>query len=507
MQHWTREFSINELLGMVRLGHIALPDFQRDFVWEPSQVVDLIDSVSNGWPIGSLLVLEGPQPFNYRSIEDAPAVRREEISLYLLDGQQRVTALFQALTDRGDTAFFIDLTDESDDGLPAIKWERRTRFDRRPSSPVIFQISELMSDKVFRARSESLTSAELHRLASVREARLGPILRDEYRIPATVMGAGIELEALTRIFETLNRTGVKLNAFDLMVAVLRPADFMLRDEWDIAQDEFVVLRELGVDGLEILKLIALWQRDRERSGEVHRPTSQRVRGIRQNDVLNVPGDFVRDRWRDALEAYVGALNFLRTECGVAEAASMPSWAMVVTAGYLGAAGASAATIRRWYWLSIVSQTYAQGANTQVLTDVDRLGEVTPPPSIRGTLAAGLSDSSRRSRILRMGLRGLFISAGARDALSGERLSPPLEEFSVSGAYEGRLSRPADLRLMDLALANQSVYKNLRLDRGMRPSEEGLRSQGFASMTANADPEFDPTEPRVPLISALIESRL
>ena len=67
------------------------------------------------------------------------------------------------------------------------------------------------------------------------------------------MRKGIELEALARIFETINRTGMKLDAFDLMVSVLYPKGFHLRDRWDEAVLQFPVLAEMNTGGLEILK--------------------------------------------------------------------------------------------------------------------------------------------------------------------------------------------------------------------------------------------------------------
>ena len=88
---------IDYVIQRVRTGRLALPDFQREFVWSPGQVVELLDSISRQWPIGSLLLLSGPQPFAFRAIEGAPATSGTELDLYILDGQQRVTALYHAI--------------------------------------------------------------------------------------------------------------------------------------------------------------------------------------------------------------------------------------------------------------------------------------------------------------------------------------------------------------------------------------------------------------------------
>lgn len=56
----TSMFPAERHAQMVARGTLAMPDFQRDFVWEPSHVVDFLESVADSWPTGSLLFLEAP---------------------------------------------------------------------------------------------------------------------------------------------------------------------------------------------------------------------------------------------------------------------------------------------------------------------------------------------------------------------------------------------------------------------------------------------------------------
>ena len=63
MEFQAVQHTIDKLIQWIRSGRLALPDFQRDFVWNPGRVVELLDSVARQWPVGSLLLLSGPQPF------------------------------------------------------------------------------------------------------------------------------------------------------------------------------------------------------------------------------------------------------------------------------------------------------------------------------------------------------------------------------------------------------------------------------------------------------------
>jgi hypothetical protein len=66
----------------------SVPEFQRGFVWKPTQVRDLIDSLWRGYPVGTLLVWDSQRPVLTRSATDSQGP-----SQWVVDGQQRTTAL------------------------------------------------------------------------------------------------------------------------------------------------------------------------------------------------------------------------------------------------------------------------------------------------------------------------------------------------------------------------------------------------------------------------------
>jgi hypothetical protein len=81
---------IETLLTWVRSGEIAIPEIQRPFVWEPTKVRNLLDSLYRGYPVGYLIAWRNP---NVR-LKDGSLSAGKRI---LIDGQQRVTALMAAL--------------------------------------------------------------------------------------------------------------------------------------------------------------------------------------------------------------------------------------------------------------------------------------------------------------------------------------------------------------------------------------------------------------------------
>jgi uncharacterized protein with ParB-like and HNH nuclease domain len=94
----TNPKDLKALLNEVHSESLQLPDFQRDWVWTDEGVRQLLASVAAGFPIGAILTLEtgGELKFKTRALAHAPTTGIEPEEL-LLDGQQRMTSLYQAL--------------------------------------------------------------------------------------------------------------------------------------------------------------------------------------------------------------------------------------------------------------------------------------------------------------------------------------------------------------------------------------------------------------------------
>lgn len=99
---------VSTLLDHIDSGHMALPEFQRGYVWSRTQVRGLLDSLYRGHPVGSLLV--------WATGADDAAVRGDQapapgVVKLLLDGQQRITSLYGII--RGRPPEFFDGNEEA----------------------------------------------------------------------------------------------------------------------------------------------------------------------------------------------------------------------------------------------------------------------------------------------------------------------------------------------------------------------------------------------------------
>ena len=84
---------LKDLLHEIHVGAARLPDFQRDFVWDPSGTISLILSLAQSFPAGSILRVSDTQnAFATRQFAGAPDLKTKH-SVLVLDGQQRLTTL------------------------------------------------------------------------------------------------------------------------------------------------------------------------------------------------------------------------------------------------------------------------------------------------------------------------------------------------------------------------------------------------------------------------------
>lgn len=451
MDFQQQSYPIDLLVQRIKTSKIALPDFQRDFVWNPSRVVELLDSVSRQWPIGSLLLLGGPQPFAIRPIDNAPLISDKELELYVLDGQQRLTSLFHAVADVSEFCYFVDFMALDRDDDEYISWERRLSFQAKYPSVAaranakIALITDIWDLQSFYRWLECLSDVELKgRYVELRDTKLPGLHSKVYKVMAIVLDQTIALEALARIFETLNRTGVALNAFDLMVATLYPTGFYLRDEWEKAQEKHEVLLRLSPDELEPIKLIALLIR-----GTYGRKESK---GVRQGDLLSLSRKRIQELWDEAIELYVAALEYCRENFGVSSHELVPSWSMILgVAAWLRFHPESNAALNQWWMDRLFTQFFSQAANTRIVSEFDSLlahslDSPIWPVSQPRTL---MSFPAKANGVLMRGLGALLIHNDAIDIFNGKPLRDSQKIVFRSVQPNGTIARVKAGDMLDM----------------------------------------------------------
>jgi hypothetical protein len=495
MEFQQTQYALDVLIKRIRTGRLALPNFQREFVWGPSEVVELLDSVARRWPIGSLLLLKGPQPFAFRSVEAGPLLDSRGLDLYILDGQQRVTALFHAIADVSDFTYYVDFRKLSDDEEPLLRWERRSRFQRLyPTAAAraanrLALVRELWDNTGFYEWLRNVPDeAERASVIRLREQKLKGLQDATYKVMAIELDQSIELEALARIFETLNRTGVALNAFDLMVAAMYPLGFELRAQWEAAIESNPELARFETNEFEVLRVIALLIRiDRGPSAS---------RGVRQGDVLALDRKLIPELWAPAVKALVEALRFATVHFGVTAPQLLPSWSMILGLAVALHLKMDPRQIWQWWIRTLLAQSHAQAANTRLIADVDAMSGRSAWPSAGDQIDfVELADRPAKTNgLLARGLASLLVQGGALDPRSADRLSGQ-ERLSIRSIdrVTGAVRRlTGETRISDILVVSESTDRLIKPSVGFPVSElhaNALRSQGLDAASLVRSPTF------------------
>ncbi|MFA0749978.1 MAG: hypothetical protein SLRJCFUN_000381 [Candidatus Fervidibacter sp.] len=81
------QLKVREIVKRAVSKDVDIPEFQREFVWDPEQVKLLAESLYRDYPIGSFLLWDSSD------YQEAKTAKGSQASLWIVDGQQRITAL------------------------------------------------------------------------------------------------------------------------------------------------------------------------------------------------------------------------------------------------------------------------------------------------------------------------------------------------------------------------------------------------------------------------------
>ena len=259
-----------KLLGDADEGVLQLPDFQRSYVWGEEDIRNLIASVAKGYPIGAFLSLQtgGEVRFKPRLLEgvDSNGSKHSSPEVLLLDGQQRLTSLYQTFYSKNPVRtrnargqevnryYYLDIREAIRDradikdaiiGVPADRILRKNfgrDVDIDLSTPNNeFENHALPLDGIFQSLQWYRWIASWKQywknrgtdVSTWEEIIVFGVIEQitAYDIPVIQLGQSNSREAICLIFEKVNTSGRPLNTFELLTAIYAADEFDLREDW------------------------------------------------------------------------------------------------------------------------------------------------------------------------------------------------------------------------------------------------------------------------------------
>ncbi len=366
------------VLKEIEEGRIVIPEFQRDFIWEPEQVRELLVSIIADYYIGTLIFIDkmmaNTSPFKVKTIKGVKRSVSDIIEI-VLDGQQRLTSLYYAKNKpnyplkgrKYPHLFFIDLekvyNGEWEEAVIAVSKADNKKLNDVCKKPTVIEFGEL-----FKPASE-LYKYVKKRTDDEKYAGIALDLSDKlkrYKLNIYYIGHEKPIETIVEIFDRINSRGTPLSVFDLLVARLFNYNIKLRKLLNDAKKQYDFAKVISGD--YIVKTLML----------------MRGKAPTRKNMLNVsPENFMSD-WKKACEALELAYRRLldkRTGYGVLDFKKwVPYETMIIPL---------AALIRylkdnlldneenyrkldAWYWVSVFGNRYEHSTDTISKQDYDKM---------------------------------------------------------------------------------------------------------------------------------------
>ena len=426
----TNPVELRSLLDDCHRGFLQLPDFQRSWVWDEDRIKSLIASVSRAFPIGALMTLEsgGEVNFKPRSVEGAPPAAKDCVPRsLLLDGQQRMTSLYQ-VTLRGKVVetvtpkkkkvkrwFYIDIAkalDPSIDreetilGLPEDKIVR-TNFGRETlldlSSPakeyasLMFPVTQVFGWHNWLIGFYEHWRGDANQAVKDRFTDfMQQILENfkSYRVPVITLGRSTSKEAVCVVFEKVNTGGKPLDAFELVTAMYAASGHELRKDWYGDEKTKTIGRHrrlaetyrphdadtgilAGVANTDFLQANSLFHtRERRREAEMAGKQGKELPAVIGNRqaLLNLPLSAYEKYEKQVEEGFVTAAKFLHL-LHIYRIFDLPYQTQIVPlAAILAHIGkdwehmAIRDKLVQWYWNGVFGELYGSTVETRVARD-------------------------------------------------------------------------------------------------------------------------------------------
>lgn len=463
--------SLLDMLRSIHEGKTQLPDFQRGWIWDDEHIRSLLASISLSYPIGAVMMLQAGNPdvlFKPRLVEGVTIVDPPEPERLVLDGQQRLTSLFQALLlgqavktkdTRGNQIkrwYYVDIEkalspngdrDEAILGLPEDRVTRNFRGEviadhslpEKEYEAGLFPLMQIFDYSGWRRGYNKFWGHDSERSERFDTFETEIVDRfKQYQVPLILLRKETPKEAVCQVFEKVNTGGVSLTVFELLTATYAAENFSLRDDWALRGQRLKkneVLANIQSD--DFLQAIALLTTRAHRNQKISDGTSpENAPGIscKRKDILKLSLADYR-AWAEAVtEGFERAARFLFGQ-KIFGARDLPYRTQVTPlAAILGVLGNKAdnigvtAKLARWYWSGILGELYGGAIETRFAKDVPEVldwieGKRGDPSTISDAnfVPARLLTLRTRNSAAYKGLHALLMRDGCRDFHTGDSI--------------------------------------------------------------------------------------
>ncbi len=345
----------SQLVADIKKGEVKIPQFQRKFVWKDDQALDLLDSVANGYPIGSILLWKTKDKLHAArdiGIFQLPVTDDLTPTSYVLDGQQRLTVIYSCLGAPEDAPGYRAGYDLTNDSFVELKGDisKQDVFPLRK----LFNTTSLLN---FR------TSLLGQQNAPVLQRRLDDLIAafTQYKLPVVTL-KDLTIDEVCPIFERINSSGTRLSTYDLMVAATWAEDFDLNEKVGAILTSIEAKGYGETERSTILKAVSAVQ-----LGAIQDKALRELRNLTTTEI-----DALASKTEAALRHAVDSLS---TQFRIHSWDFLSYEAVLIITTYLfretnHLTAEQSVRLRQWFWRASFGERYKVGGENVVSKDLE-----------------------------------------------------------------------------------------------------------------------------------------
>jgi len=409
--------SLYDILNDVNSGKIQLPDFQRGWVWDDNRIKGLIASVAKSFPIGAIMLLEtGNESIRFKTklVEGAVEASGVIPEMLILDGQQRLTSLYQAIiTDRVVNTrnskgyeikrwYYIDmvkaLDSESDleEAIFSINEKKIVAEDigrtvvldltteENEFRNLMYPVSKVDDYDEWRTRFIEYWDYEKDKIKFWNEFEREIIKGfNNYSVPVIVMKKSNPKEAVCQVFEKVNTGGVALTVFELLTASFASDEFDLKEDWEKINSEILPYKVLGkTSNTDFIQAVTLYSTYMKRMAATLSGLNENLPAVsaKRKEMLNLSLSEYR-RYRDIIAKGFIKASMLLVEQHIYNARDLPYITQLIPmAAILARLGDKVENVgnknklMRWFWCGVLGELYGSANETRYALDMVQVTE-------------------------------------------------------------------------------------------------------------------------------------
>jgi len=370
------DVSFNDLLVNVEKCLIQIPPFQRNFVWSARAIVDLLDSIYKGYPIGSFIfwktVKRLPHHRQIGGVDLNDKVPQGTLIDYVLDGQQRITSLYAAV--RGAKIeeeyykFYFDLS-TGKFNYERVSEEEENNKKSLPDFTLVLLPNIFVESANYFKYIEQFPERHrnvLHDLFNrFKEYPFSIIyVRDEEEGVNRVDNRE-DLEKIVKIFLRINDTGKKLSLVAKMTALCWEKNFDLSKKFDELLPESGELATIRED--TILQIASAILNNKK---------------CKTNNILEINIDELKEKWDEIVKSFYLALDFVKNNLEIKNIKYIPFDSILVPLSYFywkddkyQITGQQANELSKWFWKVSLANRFSSSAESKIEEDCNEFDKL------------------------------------------------------------------------------------------------------------------------------------